>query len=189
MRHASATGAHQRRGAAHHANEGIDRDVHRGDEPVARAVHDTRMEILLRAKGDGMQADVDVTPTVADAVEDPARTGHLSRTSRGNTISASSVSAIGRTNDSALIALKGDREIGALRAKGFGTTIGDEVFIGDANDKRFLAGKGEHANLAKLSPCHAIARRWQLLLRIESEGVALRQRQAEGSAVAVVPIK
>jgi hypothetical protein len=108
----------QRFGAAHYADERIDRDIHRGDEAVARAIHDPR---LLWTKRDGTQADIDLTPSAADAVKQRSKLAFLAHIEQQHDIGPEFFGDRAHERLGFRV-LKRDRELCALHAECLGAT-------------------------------------------------------------------
>ncbi len=141
--HAHAAGAHQRLGGAHHADEGVDRNVHGDGKALAGTIDNARMQILLRTKSDGIQADVELVPAPLDGVEKLRELRIVARIQSHDDVCFEAVRQ--RTHERlGFLALKGDGELGALRAERLGATKGDRISVGNPNDERFLAGERKH---------------------------------------------
>ena len=90
-----------------------------------------------------MQADIDLPPCTADAIEQDAELAVLPHVQRQDYVGLELLRD--RTDERfGFLILKGDGKIGTLRAKRFGATKGDGILVSDANHKRFLAGEGKH---------------------------------------------
>lgn len=143
-RHARAAMSHQRLRAAHHADERVDRDIHRRGEALARAVDHPGMEIILGTERHRVETDIDLSPSLADCVEDPRIlivVAHVERQDdAGAELFRERADIFLR-----LVILIGHRQIGALVAKRLGAAKRDGSALAMPMTSAFLPARENNA--------------------------------------------
>ena len=114
------------------------RDVHRGQEAVARHVVDAAAERVLGREGDRVDEEVELAPVCGDALEDRLElaVGHHVHRHEDRRLDLARERLDMRLR---LVVEVGDRELGAEGAEGAGAAPGDRAVVGDADDQALLA--------------------------------------------------
>ena len=131
--HRAAIGHHRRR-PPRHRGEGIDGNIHRHQEVVARRFGIATAQLILVRKADGMDDEVDAVPARGDGLEQRVDRGLVRDIAFRQEIRAD---LCRQRLDPFLecLALIGKGQFGALIGKCLGNAPGDGFVIGQTHDK------------------------------------------------------
>jgi hypothetical protein len=132
--------SHQRLGALGDGGEGIDGNIHRALEILARGLDVAARQLVLVGKGDRVDEEVEPAPARLDLGEDGVDAGEIGHVAMAGDDRAE----FGRKRLDALlesVALVGQRKLGALRGAGLRDAPGNGAVVCHAQDEPALAGQ------------------------------------------------